>query len=330
VHTSAGTASPAFVQSLESWQKAYPGQSKPFFYLQPKGLNVKKADRDLATAIAQLTATYEYKPFDSSDQQPRIYDPYYADAETLAYIDRYWTIHFFTVDVAKALALYQEGGNMCLAVDRQFVDRLETKLDADHQTAGMGRGRFKVVRLSTQPCEGSDPSRTLTISTKSGIQFTFYILLIIIIVEVCDGPWIAAVIHPWPVNANMHVASQHSVIIRQPGYFGIYGGTGSLGKARATTHGQATTSDHPGVCWHAGKGRWQASIGIDGKDIYLGYFVGEVEAKAMYDKVLPIVQALHSKGKDPAAIIASVHAATLLQDMCEDLCEHGKLEPMQI
>jgi hypothetical protein len=30
----------------------------------------------------------------------------------------------------------------------------------------------------------------------------------------------------------------------------------------------------------------------------------------MYDKVLPIVQALHSKGKDPAAIIASVHAAT--------------------
>jgi hypothetical protein len=34
--------------------------------------------------------------------------------------------------------------------------------------------------------------------------------------EVCDGPWTAAVIHPWPVNANMHVASERGVMISSP------------------------------------------------------------------------------------------------------------------
>jgi hypothetical protein len=62
-------------------------------------------------------------------------------------------------------------------------------------------------------------------------------------------------------------------MIMQPGHFAVYGqevGLKNLGKARATMNGQITTSDHPGVSWHAGLGHWQARIGIANKDVYLG------------------------------------------------------------
>jgi hypothetical protein len=97
-------------------------------YLKPKGISIKKADRDRASIIAMLTASYEDKPFNPSDQQPRIYDPYHGDEETLAYIDRYFTIAYIAVDVKKALALYKKGGNMCQAITGDIIRRLELKV----------------------------------------------------------------------------------------------------------------------------------------------------------------------------------------------------------
>jgi hypothetical protein len=75
-------------------------------------------------------------------------------------------------------------------------------------------------------------------------------------------------------------------------------------------NGRPTTSIHPGVSWAAAKSSWKATIKVDLKEVYFGYFAKEMDAKAMYDKVLPTVKQLRSEGKDSAAIIAAIHAAT--------------------
>jgi hypothetical protein len=42
------------------------------------------------------------------------------------------------------------------------------------------------------------------------------------------------------------------------------------------------SSQHRGVHWHKGSGKWQAAIGVDGKLRHLGRFAEEAEAAAAY------------------------------------------------
>jgi hypothetical protein len=183
---------------------------------------------------------------------------------------------------------------MCQAITGDFIRRLELKVDKDGVTAGMGRGVFKLVCLSTQPCGGFDPDNTLTIYTKSGTTLTYYTFDSTINVGFRDGPWTAAVIHSYPVNANIHVAAKRKVMIMRPGHFALYGSEGgkksgkaSLGKAKKVNHkGEAPSSSHPGVDLHRGT-KWRAQLRVvaaGSKNLHLGLFEWEEEAIQAYDR----------------------------------------------
>ena len=45
------------------------------------------------------------------------------------------------------------------------------------------------------------------------------------------------------------------------------------------------TSRYKGVCWHKRKKKWQATIGLENKQKWIGYFSNEVEAARAYDQV---------------------------------------------
>jgi len=63
---------------------------------------------------------------------------------------------------------------------------------------------------------------------------------------------------------------------------------------RPATHSQNTchrrkpshakTSKYKGVSWKKSKRKWQAQIGFQKKDIYLGYFENEIDAAKAYDR----------------------------------------------
>lgn len=63
---------------------------------------------------------------------------------------------------------------------------------------------------------------------------------------------------------------------------------------RAATHSQnlrnrkktsgATQSKYKGVCWKKGNRKWQARIGFENKEIYLGCFKNEIDAAKAYDR----------------------------------------------
>lgn len=44
-----------------------------------------------------------------------------------------------------------------------------------------------------------------------------------------------------------------------------------------------------GVCWHKGRQKWNAQIGIDGKRKSLGYYDSIEEAKVAYDTAAKIL-----------------------------------------
>ena len=45
-----------------------------------------------------------------------------------------------------------------------------------------------------------------------------------------------------------------------------------------------TTSKYRGVCWFKNTNRWVARIGINGKNLHLGYFTSEAVAAEAYDR----------------------------------------------
>ncbi len=45
-----------------------------------------------------------------------------------------------------------------------------------------------------------------------------------------------------------------------------------------------TTSQYKGVYWHKSHNRWMARAFVDGKNIWLGYFLNETEAAQAYDE----------------------------------------------
>tara|TARA_R110002153_G_scaffold268034_1_gene432522 strand:+ start:51 stop:563 length:513 start_codon:yes stop_codon:yes gene_type:complete len=46
------------------------------------------------------------------------------------------------------------------------------------------------------------------------------------------------------------------------------------------------TSKYTGVYWNKSRGKWRSNIKINGKDIYLGYFMDETEAAEAYKTAL--------------------------------------------
>lgn len=52
------------------------------------------------------------------------------------------------------------------------------------------------------------------------------------------------------------------------------------------------TSKYKGVSWNSRAKKWQAQIGVDGKNIYLGCFLDELEAASVYDHA---AQGLHGE-----------------------------------
>ena len=55
------------------------------------------------------------------------------------------------------------------------------------------------------------------------------------------------------------------------------------------------TSDYRGVCWNRKNRRWQASINISGKYMYLGSFSSEAEAAEAFDVQAYAVRGLRAK-----------------------------------
>lgn len=53
---------------------------------------------------------------------------------------------------------------------------------------------------------------------------------------------------------------------------------------RNTTKRMNASSKYKGVIWHKNRNKWQVSIRVDGKLIYLGYFTDEIEAAKAYDR----------------------------------------------
>ncbi len=49
------------------------------------------------------------------------------------------------------------------------------------------------------------------------------------------------------------------------------------------------TSKYPGVSWYSPSKKWKAQIGVNGKNIGLGYFTNEVEASLAYQNALDLI-----------------------------------------
>ena len=55
-------------------------------------------------------------------------------------------------------------------------------------------------------------------------------------------------------------------------------------KKRKTTAGTKCSSKFKGVYWHKERQKWRARINYQGKEIYLGRFINEIEAATAYNK----------------------------------------------
>lgn len=52
----------------------------------------------------------------------------------------------------------------------------------------------------------------------------------------------------------------------------------------ARKHINGATSAYKGVSWHQRSSKWKAQIGVDGKDVVLGYYPDEIKAAQAYDR----------------------------------------------